>query len=307
LDPWTRFASIPKEIAPMAETLQKTPAFDPLKFKQATRAQWEAAAEAWDRWGPLLARWLGPATESMLDMAAVGPGSRVLDVAAGAGEQTLAAARRVGAAGHVLATDISPAILRFALSAARKAGLDNVETLELDGEQHETLGEGSFDAAVSRVGLIYFPDQQRALAGIRRALRTGGRFSAVVYSTPDKNPFFSVPVGIIRRRANLPPPLPGQPGPFSLGGDGVLAKALEQAGYRDVEVRRIDSPVRLPSAAECVRFERESFGALHQMMATLGEDERADTWREIEAALGKYETPEGFLGPCEMLVGSGTK
>jgi len=291
----------------MAETTQATVAFDPQKFKQTTRAQWEAAAQAWDRWGPLLARWLGPSTETMLEMAAIGRGHRVLDVAAGAGEQTLTAARRVGPQGHVLATDISPAILRFALDAARRAGFDQVETLELDGERHDTLPEGSFDAAISRVGLIYFPDQQGALRGIRHALRAGGRFAAVVYSTPDKNPFFSVPVGIIRRRANLPPPLPGQPGPFSLGAEGALAKTLEQAGFRDVEVRRIDSPVRLSSSAECVRFERESFGALHQMMAAMNEGERADTWREIEAALGKFDTPDGFVGPCEMLVGAGTK
>lgn len=296
----------------MTETLVSAPAapavFDAEKFRQTTRAQWENTAEAWNRWGPLLARWLGPATEAMLDMAAVGPGARVLDVAAGAGEQTLVAARRVGARGHVLATDISPAILRHARVAAGQAGLANVDTMELDGERHDLLPAASFDAAVSRVGLIYFPDQQRALAGIRHALKPGGRFAAVVYSTADRNPFFALPVGIIRRRAQLPPPLSGQPGPFSLGAEGVLAKALEQAGFRDVEVRKVDSPVRLPSAAECVRFERESFGALHQMMAGLGEDERADTWREIEEALLRFESPaEGFVGPCEMLVGAGTR
>lgn len=291
----------------MTQTTVAPVAFDPEKFRQATRAQWETAAEAWDRWAPLLARWLGPASEAMLDMAAVGRGTRVLDVAAGAGEQTLAAARRAGAEGCVLATDISPSILRFALRAARRAGLANVETLELDGERHDTLPEASFDAAISRVGLIYFPDQQRALAGIRRALKTGGRFAAVVYSTAEKNPFFSLPVGVIRRRAQLPPPLPGQPGPFSLGGEGVLARALEQAGFRAVEVRRIESPVRLPSAAECVRFERESFGALHQMMVAMSESERAETWKEIQAALSKFETKDGFVGPCEMLVGAGSK
>ena len=291
----------------MAEILAAPVAFDPEKFRQTTRAQWEAAAEAWDRWGPLLGRWLGPATEAMLDMAAVGRGARVLDVAAGAGEQTLSAARRAGPEGRVLATDISPGILRYALGAAQREGLKNVETRELDGERHDALPEGSFDAAISRVGLIYFPDQQRALAGIRRALRPGGRFATVTYSTPEKNAFFSVPVGIIRRRAKLPPPLPGQPGPFSLGGDGVLASALRQAGFRDVEVRRVDSPVRLSSAAECVRFERESFGALHQMMAAMSERERAETWEEIQAALGKYDSNEGFIGPCEMLVGVGTK
>ena len=291
----------------MTQTIDTPVAFDPDKFRQTTRAQWESAAEAWDRWSPLLARWLGPATDAMLDMAAAGAGARVLDVAAGAGEQTIAAARRVGTDGYVHATDISPSILRYALSAARQAGLANVETLELDGERHDTLPEASFDVAISRVGLIYFPDQQRALAGIRSALKPGGRFAAVVYSTPEKNAFFSIPVGIIRRRAQLSPPLPGQPGPFSLGAEGVLATVLEQAGFRDVEVRRVESPVRLPSAAECVRFERESFGALHQLMAAMSERDRAETWSEIEAALGKFETEQGFVGPCEMLVGAGTK
>lgn len=285
----------------------QAPAFDADKFRQATRAQWENAAEAWDRWGPLLGRWLGAATEAMLDMARVGPGSRVLDVAAGAGEQTLAAARRAGSSGKVLATDISPAILRYAAQAARREGLANVETRELDGERHDLLPEASFDAAISRVGLIYFPDQQRALAGIRHALRAGGRFAAVVYSTPDRNPFFALPVGIIRRRANLPPPAPGQPGPFSLGGEGVLAATLEKAGFRDVEVRKVDSPVRLPTAADCVRFERESFGALHQMMAGLDEAAREATWREIGDTLSRYESADGFVGPCEMLVGAGTR
>jgi ubiquinone/menaquinone biosynthesis C-methylase UbiE len=295
----------------MTETITRpavAATFDAEKFRQTTRAQWEHAAAAWDSWSPLLGRWLGAATEAMLDAAHVGPGLRVLDIAAGAGEQTLTAARRTGATGHVLATDISPAILGYAKAAARQAGLPQVETRELDGERHDLLPAGSFDAAISRVGLIYFPDQQRALAGVFHALRPGGRFAAVVYSTPEKNAFFSLPVGIIRRRAKLPPPLPGQPGPFSLGGEGVLARTLEKAGFHDVEVRKIDSPVCLPSAAQCVRFERESFGALLQMMAGVSEDERAETWQEIEETLGQFETTEnGFVGPCEMLVGSGTR
>lgn len=281
--------------------------FDPIKFKITTRAQWENAAEAWNRWGPLLNQWLGAATECMLDLTAVKTGGRVLDVAAGAGEQTLAAARRVGPSGHVLATDLSPAILGYAAAAAENAGLPQIATQTLDGEALDVLPAESFDAVISRVGLIYFPDQQRALAGMRRALKPGGRVGAIVYSTPERNAFFSIPVGIIRRRAKLPPPLPGQPGPFSLGADGVLAATFERAGFRDVIVKKMEAPVRLPSAAECVRFERESFGALHQMMATLSETERADTWREIEQELRKFEGSDGFVGPCEMLVGVAVK
>ncbi|MBT2302178.1 methyltransferase domain-containing protein [Variovorax paradoxus] len=288
----------------MSTVLQ--PAFDAAAFKTTTRAQWQAAAEAWHRWGPFVGDWLGEATETMFDLARIGPGSRVLDVAAGAGEQSISAARRVGESGHVLATDIAPALLERAAADARTAGLSNVETRELDGEALDALPAGSFDAAISRVGLIYFPDQQRALAGMCRALRPGGRVAAIVYSTPERNAFFSIPVKIIRERAKLPAPLPGQPGPFSLGAEGVLEAAFTKAGLRDIEVRKVPSPVKLPSAAECVRFERESFGALHQMMVALSETERAQAWQAIEEALRTFETGDGFVGPCEMLVGAGT-
>ena len=284
-----------------------TTTFDPAAFKATTRTQWQAAAEAWHRWGPFLGDWLGDATETMLDLAHVHTGSRVLDVAAGAGEQSLRAARRVGESGRVLATDIAPNLLELAAADAAAEGLGQVETLEIDGEALHTLPADSFDAAVSRVGLIYFPDQQQALSGMIHALQPGGRVSVVSYSTPERNAFFSIPVRIIRSRAQLPPPLPGQPGPFSLGADGVLADTLTKAGLHDVEVVAVPSPVRLPSTAECVRFERESFGALHQMMSSLSAEEQDQTWREIEEELAQFEGASGFEGPCEMLVGAGTR
>jgi SAM-dependent methyltransferase len=283
-----------------------TTTFDPQQYKRTTRAQWEDAAEAWHRWGPAIESWLGPATERMLDAAGVASGSRVLDVAAGAGGQSLVAARRVGPTGRVLATDISPSILTYAAKAATDAGLTNVDTRELDGEAL-AVDEGAFDAVISRVGLIYFPDQQGALAGMRRALRPGGRLAAVVYSTADANGFFSIPVGIIRRRAQLPPPAAGQPGPFSLGGPGAAERALADAGFGDVTVETVPSPLCMASAADCVRFQRESFGALHQMLSGLPEPEREAAWAEIAEALARFESPSGFVGPCEMLVVSGVR
>jgi ubiquinone/menaquinone biosynthesis C-methylase UbiE len=228
-------------------------------------------------------------------------------VAAGAGGQTIVAAKRVGSAGYVLATDISSNILEFASAAAQEEGLTNVDTRVMDGEELEELEEESFDAVICRVGLIYFPDQQRALKGMLRALKPGGKIAAVVYSTPENNKFFSIPVSIIRRRAQLPPPLPGQPGPFSLGGDGVLEEAYRQAGFREVRTQIVPSPLRLSSAAECVRFERESFGALHQMLSGLPESERGAVWEEIGQELRQFEGSDGFEGPCEMVVGAGVK
>ncbi len=281
-------------------------AFNPDLYKTTTRQQWQTAAKAWNDWGATLRAWLGPATETMLDLARVETGSRVLDIAAGAGDQSLQAAARTGASGHVLATDISSNILEYAAAAARATGLSQIAIQVMDAEEL-TLEPGSFDAVISRVGLIYFPDQRRALEGILRALKPGGRFAAIVYSTPQNNAFFSLPVSIIRERAELPPPAAGQPGPFSLGNPGALAKALVDAGFTDVEERVVAAPLRLSSAAECVRFERESFGALHQMLATLDEQAQSGVWTEIEQALTRFENKDGFVGPCELVVAGGTR
>ena len=285
---------------------QEAPRFDAVKYKETTREQWQAAAAAWHRWGPTLHDWLGQATDLMLDLAGVGPGTRVLDVAAGAGEQTLVAARRVGPQGHVMATDISSNILSFAREAAAAERLTNVATQVLDGENLDLPAE-SFDVVISRVGLIYFPDQHKALTSMRRVLKRGGRVAAITYSTAENNKFFSVPVGIIRRRAQLPPPLPGQPGPFSLGAPGVLQAALQRAGFHDIQVCSVAAPLRLRAASECVRFERESFGALHQMLAGVPDSERPSVWQEIETELRTFENGAEFVGPCEMLVAVGTK
>lgn len=289
-----------------AMSTQTTVHFDPAAYKATTRRQWEQAAQAWHRWGPTLENWLGGATELMLDLAEVGEGCRVLDVAAGAGGQTVAAVRRVGAGGAVLATDISPAIRRFAEAEAVRAGVSNVAVREMDGE-HLDVDPGHYDAAISRVGRIYFPDQQAALTGNLRALRPGGRFATVTYSTPANNEFFSIPVSIIRRRAELPPPLPGQPGPFSLGAPGVLEAALLRAGFVDVQVRTVPAPLRMESASECERFERESFGALHQMLSRVDEAGRAAAWAEITDQLRQFEDADGFVGPCELLVAAGRR
>ena len=281
--------------------------FDAAAYKATTKEQWDDMAEAWARWGPTLEDWLGEATTAMLDAAGVGVGSHVLDVAGGAGGQAMTAARRTGPDGSVTVTDVSPAILTCAQRAADENGLRHLTTYELDAEEVGSTWSAEFDAAISRLGLIYLPDRAKALRGIRSSLRDGARFAAIVYSTADRNAFFAEPVALIRRRAGLPAPLPGQPGPFSLGDPAVARDALQDAGFTDVAVETLPAQLMLPSAADCVRFERESFGALHQMLGGLQEGERERVWDEIGWTLQAYETDEGFVGPCELHVVSGSR
>ena len=106
----------------------------------------------------------------------------------------------------------------------------------MDAENLE-LEDQTFDAAICRLGLMYLPDQAKALSGIYRVLKPGGKLAAMVFSPAEKNPFFSLPVAIVRRRAQLPPPLPGQPGPFSLGGSGIMERLYQQAGFHEVQTQ----------------------------------------------------------------------
>jgi SAM-dependent methyltransferase len=284
----------------------QSPTFDPVKYKETTRQQWDNVANAWHKWIPVVRRWAGPVTGLMLDVARIGPGSRVLDIAAGDGDQSLTVAQRVGPSGYVLATDIAPNLVAIATRVFRAAGLKNAEARVMDAEDL-TVEDASFDAVICRFGLFFLPNVSKALSEMRRALKPGGRIAAVVFSTPEKNPFFSLPISVIRKRAQLPPPLPGQPGPFSLGAPGVLDDAFAKAGFREVEAHHAAAPLHMASAAECVQFERESFGALQQMLAGLNEAEREDAWREIGRQLAKYEGPQGFQSPCEVVVGVGVR
>jgi ubiquinone/menaquinone biosynthesis C-methylase UbiE len=145
------------------------------------RAQWDAAAAGWNAHTADIGTWLRQATDVMCRMAGVRTGMRVLDIAAGAGDQTLAIAQWVGTQGHVLATDLSPAAVALARGNAGRAGLSQVETRVADG-QDLGVAEATFDAAVCRLGLMFFPDPLRGLREMPQALRPGGGACPMVFS-----------------------------------------------------------------------------------------------------------------------------
>ncbi len=285
---------------------ERPASFDAAKYKDAQREQWNRDGAAWRRWNPTLDGWYGEVTRQMLDLAWIHPGQRILDVAAGAGEPAVSAAERVGPSGYVLATDISEGIVALALEVARERGMNQIETRVMDGEKLE-VPDASFDAVLCRLGLMYMPHPATALRAWRRALKPGGRVSLVVFSTPERNSWGAVPVSIIRRRAQLPPPVAGQPGPFSLGAPGVLEGLLGQAGFADAEVRTVPVPLRMPSAADYVRVAREAFGAFNSMMAHLPAEERQSVWDEVERSLSAFESADGFEVPGECLVAAATR
>ena len=261
------------------------------------------AASGWLRGAAARGQALGPLTELMLDLAGVRAGSRVLDVGAGTGDQTLLAARRVGPGGAVLATDISVSMLDLAREAVRAAGLDNVETRVMDAQQLD-LASGSFDAAIARFSLQFIPDVQQALAEVRRVLKPGGRFAAAVFSSLENNPYRAAPQAVASRLAGRPFPEPG-PGQWALNDPATLSDAFQRAGFGDVGVRPVPFVYRFPSLAEALRNLQEAQPLLGKLLDELTEADRATAWAEIERTLQPFVGRDGFAGPSEALVAVG--
>jgi len=263
----------------------------------------EAAAE-WVRGAAARVQAFGPATERMLDLGDIRSGNRVLDIGAGAGDQTLAAARRVGPTGFVLATDISASMLEVTAVSAWQAELSNVGTRVMDA-QELGLESDSFDAVISRNALMLIPDIHKALAEMRRVLRRGGRVAAIVFSTPDRCPYLSIPHTVARRVGALTTP-PDPFGEFRLAGPGVMSDALRKAGFHDVAIHQFATRRRFPSLPEAMQYAKGPL-PLRELMAQLNAVQREQAWAEIGKALQQFVGPDGYDSPCELLIGIGTK
>jgi len=270
------------------------------------RKQWEGAAPGWAQWEAAVDTWMEPATEAMLDMAGVTTGVRLLDLACGAGSQTLRAARRVGARGHVVASDIAETMLHHVQENACAAGLANVTTLAGAAEDLEVASE-RFDAVICRLGLMLFVAPAQALAAVRRALRPGGKVAAVVFTTPAANRFMAQPMQILLRHAGRTPPPLGQPGIFALGMPRALDRLLADSGFVGIEQRTMAVPLRLPSAAHALAMMQAAFGAYRAVVSDSPEGVRLAAWAEVAETLQIFETPMGFVAPAEVLVAAGAK
>ena len=265
-----------------------------------------SAAPGWAKWEARFSAGLSEATDTLIDMAGVGPGMRALDPACGAGVQTLRLAERVGPQGAVVACDISPTMLEHVRENAARAGLRNIATLETSAEG---LSEapGPFDAAICRLGLMLFSSPQKALASVQRVMKPGARFSALVFTTPAKNPFMAQSFAILLRHAGKSPPGPGKPGLFALGGESVLENLMRESGLADIQTRTVTARIRLSSAAETLQMMQEAFGAYRAVVAELGAAERARAWGEVSDFLKSFETESGFVTELEFLIGSGAR
>jgi enediyne biosynthesis protein CalE5 len=268
--------------------------FDPVQYKAAQRMDWSAAAAGWRRWWQTIEVGLGPIAERLVELAALRPGDRVLDVATGIGEPALTAAGRVGPSGRVVATDIAPGMLEIGRERAVEVGLDNVEFREADAEQLE-LPDEQFDAVLSRNGLMFFPDLRAALERMRAALVGGGRVAAAVWGRPEQTPFIAVTHRTVARELELPPPAPGTPGPMSLSDADALESRLREAGFAEVRSERMTVNVDFASAEAYAEFMRAVSVPINNLLAGRPPERQEEVWRAVASSAETHASGDGSL------------
>jgi SAM-dependent methyltransferase len=186
--------------------------------------------EVWRRYDADEVRLSAPLSERMLDLADLGPGSRVLDLATGRGEPALRAAHRVGPSGRVVGVDSSPEMLRLARARADVEGLANLELVTTPAEQLERV-VGPFDATLARWGLMYLQQPVAALSAARRVMKLGAPLVAAVWAEPERVSYFTVPRRALQPHHAVPPQDPDAPGTFFYADLDRLTRDLRLAGF----------------------------------------------------------------------------
>jgi SAM-dependent methyltransferase len=261
-----------------------TQTVDAAGFRQGQREQWNSAALGWHKWSKMVDEAASGVSARLVELAGIEPGDRVLDVAAGYGEPALAAARKVGVEGSVVATDISGEMIAFGRERAAAAGVENIEFVESDAASLD-FPEGSFDAAVSRWGIIFDPDGEGVAARVRTFLKPGDRMAIASWGTPDRVPFLSVPMRTAMQRLRVPPPPPGTPGPLSRPTPEAIGGLLEGGGFSDVEVEETEVVFEWSSPEDFTTYIKEIAPPVIAMVSPHPPEVQEATWAAITEAI----------------------
>jgi ubiquinone/menaquinone biosynthesis C-methylase UbiE len=260
----------------------------------------EKIAPTWERRRAEIEEVATPVREWMVRALAPQPGDTVLELAAGVGDTGFEAAVLVGDRGHLICSDLSPAMLAAARRRGSELGLANVEYRIIDAE-HIDLDVDSVDGVLCRFGYMLLADPAAALAETRRVLRPDGRLALAVWGPPERNPFFTAIMMVLVERGHLTPPEPNGPDPFALANPDRLTVLLEGAGFGDIRTDELTGCFAVPDVHGYVQLSADTSGPIGLAVQALSDADRGAVTAQCEAALEPFVVETGYQIPCVAL------
>jgi len=278
-----------------------------MKPDQEVTSVWRDSAPFWEKHREIIQQMFAPVTQALVEDGLISGGHTVLDVATGPGEPALTLAALVGAEGKVLGIDPAPEMVEAARRATDHLGFRNAQFYVASADRLPFPAD-TFDAVVSRFGVMFFPSPVDAVREMLRVLKPGRKLALAVWHLAERNPFFYTLSRVIERYVDSPPSAADAPDPFRFASPGKLRNVLAEAGAMAPSERLLQFTVQAPISVEDFWILRcEMSEKLREKVAMLSREQLPEVKREALDALRGYSTDRGMSFPAEVLIVSGTK
>lgn len=250
-------------------------------------AAWnDGSGKTWVDMQPITDRLLAPFEAVLMEEGFPGAGGAVLDIGCGAGATTLAMAKRLGPGGLCVGVDISAPLIAAAKARPVDDGMAKVAFVEADAQTH-AFEPATFDAVISRFGVMFFDDPVVAFANIRQAAKRGAKLAFIAWRSAAENAFMTAAA---RAAApflpDLPAPVPDAPGPFGFADGDRVRRILDSGGWSSVEVRPIDVPCTVGEGDLFAYITR--LGPVGAALRSADDDTRAKVIAVLPAAFAPF-------------------
>jgi len=271
------------------------PSIDVEAFKTFEREGYSRVAHSYDKATAMVT---SQVNDAVLDAVGAGPGVSVLDVACGPGGLSAAAVKR-GAV--VTALDFAENMVAIARLRCPEADIHNGDAENLPFQA------GRFDAVVCSLGILHFPNPERAIAEAHRVLTLGGRYAFTCWTPPARNPFFGLVLGSVQKHGDMDVNLPAGPPLFRFGDVTECESALRAAGFTSVSVTELPMVWPFSTPEDVVPAVVTSTARIGPILAMQTPEQRRNIERAIAEGAKKYVTARGVEVPTAVLLAVGQK
>lgn len=245
-------------------------------------------------------RQLWPAQERLLEMADIQPGEHVLDVSCGTGLVTFPIAESVGPDGAVTGIDLSEGMIELAADIAGEKGIDHVDFRHMDAEELD-LPAGTFDVGINSLGMMYYPDPDKATKELYRVLKPGGRALCLVWGRRSECGWAEIfPIVDERVNTDVCPLF------FQLGTGENLAHSFKAAGFSEVTSERFTVDLHYDSDEEAI-IGAFLGGAVALAYRKFDEETKEEAHAEYINSIQPFQNGDGYDIPGEFVITSGIK